>query len=509
MYRAGIWKRKSSGAEPARHAIEAPPFESLLNPLPEDPVEEAVPAQATPPPPPPQMPAAPRAQPDDRPIDAWLLAEWAWQARLAIAAWIVAGLITAFVAATLISPRFTAYTDILINPAQIRLPSEGLYNPQAQREAQLLDVGGKMRMLTSTNVLSRVVERLSLDTDAEFVGGGLFEGDARLAALRSLYERVEARRDGQSYVVTLSVWSEDPAKSVEISQAVIASFRDEIADADAANASRTATSLNDRLDALRLRAGEAESNVEVFRAQNRLEGSGGRGELLSSQSLSQLNAQVNDARARVIAAQARDAELRAMRSGDSVVDPDASPILTSLRVRQAELQRQISAESVIFGPRHPNVAMLQPQLASVEATIGREIDRMIEASGSQVEQAQATLDELTTQLDGVRSLASRDNEALVRLRELEREAEVQSAIYSAYLQRTAEIVEGSNIDATDIRVISPAVPPEARNWPPRTLYLLALGAMAGLAMGLGWAVMSGFAVRYAPVLRNRLAPAAG
>jgi uncharacterized protein involved in exopolysaccharide biosynthesis len=49
--------------------------------------------------------------------------------------------------------------------------------------------------------------------------------------------------------------------------------------------------------------------------------------------------------------------------------------------------------------------------------------------------------------------------------------------------------ERQQLDATNVRVISAAVPPMARSWPPRTLFLLAagaiFGAMAGFAIAIG------------------------
>jgi polysaccharide biosynthesis transport protein len=40
-------------------------------------------------------------------------------------------------------------------------------------------------------------------------------------------------------------------------------------------------------------------------------------------------------------------------------------------------------------------------------------------------------------------------------------------------------------------VISRAMPPQSRSWPPRTLILLAVGAFAGIAIGIGLALLFG------------------
>ena len=62
-------------------------------------------------------------------------------------------------------------------------------------------------------------------------------------------------------------------------------------------------------------------------------------------------------------------------------------------------------------------------------------------------------------------------------------ASVKAGMYQTYLTRAREVAERQGIDATNVRVISPAMPPQAPIWPPRTLILLALGGIGGLASG--------------------------
>lgn len=438
------------------------------------------------------------------PLDMWQIFRWLWAGRVLIILFLIIGIVAAFAASRLLTPRFTTYTDLMINPSQLQLTSDDLYNVNAQREAQLLNVASKLRMLTSTNVLSRVVSALSLAEDEEFASAAAPQ-EAQLEALRSLYERIEVLRDGQSYVATIAVWSQDPMKAITISDALVDSFKTEIAVADAENSARAAAAMTERLDTLRLRANAAAAAVEEFRRDNQLEDIGG--ELLSTQSLSQLNEQINATRERLLQAEARYSATRALQAGaPASAETAASPVLGLLRERHANLEEQLQSRLVVYGPRHPTVAMLQSAVASARQAVDEEIERMIEIARSQIEQTQAVLDQQIEQLSANREVASQDNEALVRLRELEREAEVQTAIFRSYLQRTAEISESSHVDATDIRVISYPVPPETRNWPPRLLYLLMAGLVAGGGIGAVIALLAGLMRRYGPELRQRITP---
>ncbi len=77
------------------------------------------------------------------------------------------------------------------------------------------------------------------------------------------------------------------------------------------------------------------------------------------------------------------------------------------------------------------------------------------------------------------------NEALVGLRDLERNVEASRAVYQSFLVRARQTGEEATLDRTNARVISRAMPPLSRSWPPRGL-LLALSLIAGLGLGAAW-----------------------
>jgi uncharacterized protein involved in exopolysaccharide biosynthesis len=84
-----------------------------------------------------------------------------------------------------------------------------------------------------------------------------------------------------------------------------------------------------------------------------------------------------------------------------------------------------------------------------------------------------------------------DNEALVALRELERDAASKTAIYEAFLSRAKQVAEQEQIDTTNVRVISTAVPPPARSWPPRSVVMVGAGAAGGFVLAMLIAVILG------------------
>ena len=215
--------------------------------------------------------------------------------------------------AMLSKPRYTVGTDILINPANLQVVANDLYSQPGQVDSQVLNTGSKVRVLTSRNVLTQVVDELQLYNDAEFfdptpsllqelIGTDEPIPDGRLAAQESLEKRVRAVADEKSFVATLLVSAETTTKAIAISQSMVKSFQEELARGEAEGANRAAAALDDRLDQLKSDVQIAEEKVEAYKRLHRLSSTDGK--LVSSQSMAQLNAQLGEAQSRVIAAQA-------------------------------------------------------------------------------------------------------------------------------------------------------------------------------------------------------------
>jgi uncharacterized protein involved in exopolysaccharide biosynthesis len=422
--------------------------------------------------------------------------------------WMGIGLILGLAAAALYamtaSPRYQVFTDLIVDPASLNVVTNDVFTVSPQRDAQLLEVESKLRVLTSRNVLARVVDKLDLVHDREFADPGAIgrlkafffpktvDADgARLAALRALDERVVAKREERSFVVALGVWAASPPKAIALSDAIVAAFQAELSQSDAESAGRLAQNLKDRLDALRADVTEAERKVEDFRRAHGLRST--NGELASNQQTNEINTQVLDAQQRLIEAESRyrqieDALASRRPAGAPALD---SPTMTSLRDQYDALQQQISALGLTYGPRHPRLVTARSESDALETAMTREARRLAEVAASDLAKQRATVDKLTAKASDKSATVFADYDAQVMLRDLERDASVKAGMYQTYLTRAREVAERQGIDATNVRVISPAMPPQAPIWPPRTLILLALGGIGGLAVGMALALLFG------------------
>lgn len=415
-------------------------------------------------------------------------------------------LAAAFVYAMVAQPRYTVYTDLVIDPTNLQVVNDDVFGSNPLRDSQLLEVESKLRILTSRNVLTRVINSMNLTQDPEFVKpdalGGLkqlfstatkddTEQEKMLSAIRTLSEQVEARREERSFVVSLGVYTDNPEKSVTLSDTIVGAFETEIFESAAQSAGRVATTLNQRLDELRRNVTDAEAKVEEFKRQKGLQSS--NGELVSTRLVAELNTQVLTAQQRYIELETRYKQMQtAISTGQtSTASIFLSPTMTALRQDYDEAMLQLNSLKLTYGTRHPRITAANSDLATLRASITNEARRIAGTAQGDMNQARSALGALQGKATEQQTTVYMDNDAQVELRDLERDARAKAALYETHLTRAQQITEQQQINTSNIRVISRAMPPQSRSWPPRTIVLLAAGAIAGLAIGIGLAILFG------------------
>lgn len=427
----------------------------------------------------------------------WVRTGWKWIAVLA-----VAGIVLGLGYAQIATPKFTATADLVVDPGNLQVVNNDLYPSTLDQNAQLLDVESKLRVLTSGNVLRRVVDQLQLQNDPEFAGGKGLElpfigggapadGDPAVTAVNALEKKVSAWREERSFVVTLSVSTEDADKSVRIANAIVDAFGTELAQADADGAARAASSLMDRLSGLKDEVTAAEVAVETFKTANGLEEST-NGELVNAQSMALLNTRAVDAQQALITAQSHYAALTDPKTGRANADAVQTATMVALRTQYGTLKQQADADATMYGPLHPTRASADRQLAGLQQQIAAEAQRAVQTARLDLDQAQRNVAELDAQTKAARNTVASDGQAQVKLNELERDAKAKSDVYEAFLTRAREITARQELNTTNIRVISPPTPPSVRSWPPRGVVTAGIGGVAGTVLGLALALGLGF-----------------
>ncbi len=400
--------------------------------------------------------------------------------------------------------QYTASTQILIDPSDLKVVDNGLTSQPQTNDIALLQVESQVRVLGSNSVLAPVVASEHLDTDPEFGGGppsllrtiatdlfGLvgLSPSARpapsLIALDQLRRRLKISRADRTYVVDVAVTTRSRETSVRIANAIADSYIATQVTARADAARRATEQLTARLNELRTKVRQAEERVEAYKAKNNITVS--TGQLVNEQQVTDLNNQLAIARARTSEAKARyDLATRLQKSGDPSTSNEAlqSPTITALRSQYAEMQRRLNEQSSTLGPRHPAVIEAQAQAEGMRRVIADEISRIQRAAANDYARAKDNETSLNTTLDQLKKTSITTSEAMVPLRELEREVAASRQIYEAFLARSRETGEQETLDTKNIRVITKAEAPLRRSSPPNDILMLAAAIIAGAGLGM-------------------------
>jgi uncharacterized protein involved in exopolysaccharide biosynthesis/Mrp family chromosome partitioning ATPase len=434
------------------------------------------------------------------PIDVQKIWSILWRGKITIllSTMVAVGLAALFV--LLVPHKYTATTEILIDPTDLRAVQNDIAPTIPQSDAAVLQVESQARVIASDNVLSRVVASEGLDHDPEFMRGALAEKYGPLAALNELEKHVQVKRSERTYVVDVTVTSEDPAKAARIANAIAQTYLTEQTEVRSNAARQISQSLTGRLKELQGRVRDAEQKVEAYKANHNIVGA--NGELVNEQQLTNLNSQLSLARARTSEAKARLDQVESVLQSKTPIGafPEAvqSQTITMLRSQYAEIMRRDAEQKSSLGERHPAVIEIEAQGARLQKLIEDEVTRIAQSDRAEYERARADEDMLSRQVDALKNTAVSTNESLVGLRELERDVQANRAVYESFLVRSRETGEQEQVDTKNIRIISKADPPMYRSSPPPSMILGLAAALLGFASGVGIVIMRDSAEEAAP-----------
>ena len=311
------------------------------------------------------------------------------------------------------------------------------------------------------------------------------------ATVERLRGALGVQRSGQSLVLIVAVASRDPAKAARLANAVADAFVVDKLDARFETAKRASVWLAERLTELKQKLRDSEEAVARFRAENNLVAFGGpRGVTLTEEQLAQLNGKLVAARTDAAERKARLDVLQKFLAGGGAAE-DASDIanagaIADLRRQENDLRRQEADLLARYNDRHPAVVDVRAQLSDIRRNIAAEASRLAIDVRHDWELALARQKAIEKTLGDVTGQNDLDAAKGIDLRELERNASADRALFEDFLQRSKVTEEQSSFEAREARIITPALPPAAPSYPNRGRVLLT-ALLIGLALGAGGA----------------------
>jgi succinoglycan biosynthesis transport protein ExoP len=335
-------------------------------------------------------------------------------------------------------------------------------------------------------------KRSQHDSDLGFDTRGLagFAGQAvdsgrRARAIELLASRLGVGTRGRSYVIAVSLDSAVPAKAKQI-VASIADFYvvDQLQAKLDANG-RATQFFNERLAELKGKVEGAERAVAKYRERSGL--TIGKEWTVVSQSLSELNTQLIQARAQRADRESRlialEAAARKPATLGAVTEVMGNHSISMLRAQEAEVGRRIAELSKAYGDSFPYVGQARSEQKQIQAFIAAEVAKIISSVKADAEAARAKESELQQQVSQLEQQAGGLANEEVELHQLQLEAQSTRVVYEDYLKRFKELREQKDIQEPDARVLSPSSVSQDPVFP-RYGLTMALAIVVGLGIGV-------------------------
>lgn len=397
---------------------------------------------------------------------------------------------------------YTSTVTILLDPRE-RVPI-GSDQPMLPQTPDPLMVESQVKVMTSDAVLRRVVAAEGLEADPEFAPRektpGLLDPLVKLInrgrvtsapidqIIDALSLSIAVRRPDRTYVVDIDMRAASPGKAARLANAVARAFLDEQRLSGEALVREQTDWAVQRSSEMRAKVQSAEQKVQTYRAEHGLVSVGGT--LDHEQQLQDANRDLVAARAKAADAQSRSDQIKEIiASGhalDGTYDTINSTVIRQLRVQYSDLARRQAAASQKYGARHPEYLDVQEQLQAVKQQISSEMGRVAAALANEVRVAKANEDAAQRRVAALDTKTTDTNEVVIKLKELEREADSARVNYEKYL-RASESVQRNIADSPYARILSPASMPSKPS-SPKVLAALVVAMGGGLSLGIAFAV---------------------
>ncbi|MHC2635562.1 uncharacterized protein involved in exopolysaccharide biosynthesis [Bradyrhizobium liaoningense] len=362
--------------------------------------------------------------------------------------------------------RYAATALVVLDPRELRVTSDQEVLPDIGQDAAALQ--SQIEIAKSDGFLRPLIEQLKIADDEDVAGG--YTDMTRL--LERFRNRLEITRRGLTYVIAISFTSNRPERAAYYANAIAEAFVASQGRVRTEATDEAADWLKDRLKALNERLRASEDAVAAFRLEHNIVNAG-KESTTQQLRVTDLTQQVSAARARTEEAKARYEQVQRDLKAN-VEGPVKQDLLSMLRAQRSTLNDQIAQKKAVYGDRHPDLAISYSQLADINRQIEIERKKNIDTAKSEYEAQREQQNALEKQLKAVETKMLVDGQALVKLQELQRDADANRNIYEQFLSRFKTTSEQRQLQASQTKVASIAIPPVRSTRPPLALLLAAL-----------------------------------
>lgn len=416
-----------------------------------------------------------------------LLRRWLY---VVITALVCMGLAAGFV--VLRKPTFTATTDILIDPQGLSArPADPTTVAVGNQDSSTLE--SQIFIVQSREVLNPVVKTLNLASDRYLNPTGVADKElATVAVVAALQKSMTIVRGGQSFVLTLTVKHRDMTMAAKIANTIAEVYLKRLHEARSDASTRASGAFELQARDLADKVRRAEEELEKFKEANNLVSTGPQQNLVIDQQVEGVNRQLIAARADLELKRANYNQVKGLTvgsiEGGGIPEALASTSVSAMRGRYADLMARADQLAATLGSSHPQMQSARSQAAGLRQEMEDELARIRQSMKGAMERADANAEALQRRLDSLTASSHDTSEAGIKARQLQSQVEALRALYKTLLTRASELGQRDTVNINNSRIISKAVPGGGSSFMMKII-IIAAGAMFGVALGSGLAVL--------------------
>lgn len=300
---------------------------------------------------------------------------------------------------------------------------------------------------------------------------------------------IQIAQRGNGYVIGVSAQSGNPDTAARVANAAATEYTRFSLDIRGASVEEQVLLLSDRVDDLGRNLEQAETAVVDF--QEREMGVNAFSVDRLSRQIEDLSRRLVEARSDVVRADAQYEQVVEIVSSEGAVAAAnvlTSPILANVRAELSQLRIERSRALERFGAGSSQVSAIDAVINRISQEIEIETARIVAEYQSELEVAKGIARSINIELEKLEEAVLSRTRNMVELEKLRRIADANRIAYEEFLKIATESAQYKALQQPSVRLLSYAETPNAPS-SPRILMILAASGLAGLAIGLGVAIL--------------------
>ncbi|AMK26090.1 GumC family protein [Sphingobium sp. TKS] len=426
-----------------------------------------------------------------------------WQAvvrwRLLIAGLVAGAVIIGLVVTLLMAPLYTARSQIEVSRERKNVTNvEGLDSAGEGRDVEFYAT--QYALLKAESLSERVVRELGLAETSEFfeahgkkpaelIGFPDNSPETKKARVRQAVALLQQNLDISpirgSRLIDIKYTSRKPEISARIANEWAQQFISSTMDRQFAATADARKFLETRLAQLRHKLEQSERDVVSYANNKGIvtldatrdpEGRTFTQRTLASANLEALNQALTQAEAERIAA-----ESRANGSAENSPEVLTNQAIVDLRARRAQAAAEYAKLILQYEPKYPAARALKAQMATLDAAIAREVERISGSRKLAFTEALKREQDLRAKVEALKQVLNDQRQASIQQNIYQRDADTNRQLYDALLQRYKEIGVAGTVGASNIVIVDAAKVPQSPS-APNLMLNIALATLAGIAL---------------------------